>query len=76
MKRSALENDVICGTCCTAAVEAVVGEAGALAEALCSPSTFMFLEVSTRGVPPAPVVLCAHEHMFYHTGGNNKKTWW
>ena len=31
-----------CGACCTAAVEAVVGEAGVLAEASCSPSKFKF----------------------------------
>ena len=51
--RSSWKNELIRGACCTAAVEAVVGEAGALAEAFFSPSTFMFSEVSTRGVPPA-----------------------
>ena len=62
---------MICGACCTAAVEAVVGEAGALAEAFCSPSTFMFLEVSTQGVPPAHGVWCCVPtgQMLYDPGG-------
>ena len=67
--RSSWKKEVICGACCTAALEAVVGEAGALAEAVCSASMFMFLEVSTRGVPPAHggwCVLCAHGTDVYH----------
>ena len=57
-----------------AVVEAVVGEAGALAEALCSPSTFMFLEVSTRGIPPAHRVWCCVPtgQIFYDPGGRKE----
>ena len=48
---SGRRNEVI-GCACTAAVEAVVQGAEVLAAVFCSPSTFLLLEVSIRGVSP------------------------
>ena len=48
---SGRKNEVI-GRACTAAVEAVVEGAEVLAAAFRSPSTFVLLEVSIRGVSP------------------------
>ena len=47
---------------------------GTCTEAFCSPSTFMFLEVSTRGVPPAHRVWCCVPtgQMFYDPGGRKE----
>ena len=51
-------NNEVIGRACIAAVEAVVEGAEVIAAAFRSPSTFMLLEVSIRGVSRTQCVLC------------------
>ena len=70
---SGRKNEVIVRAC-IAAVKAVAEGAEVLAAAFCSPSTFMLLEVSIRGVSPHTESVCCviPRQLLYYPGDKRR----